>query len=306
MMFLFLFLSCVQSELSKESERFYNQLGSLHEQYSEAVLLYEQKEYDRATTIFRSLHLQYPLSRAVLEGLLLAEFESSTEFSVGYDRVKRYLAVNPGDADFRLLQAKYHLKSNNPTLANEDLEVLLFNQSMHPWILAQDPILKGYQGDIDNEQLPFDLITVVQFEVPKVVVMGDPFEMRLSVLHLKDCSVSVPAVQISLNLEPTHLRLYEESVDDIVQNTTLVQGFQSLSPVQSSPTSMEIQCGNAKAKVVLPAIESVALSPVDGTGITSSVEFPDVRLLPKQDSGVPWSLYVNNFEEQTGFWAYNR
>lgn len=305
MMFLFLFLSCVQSELSKESERFHNELGKLHKQYLEAVLLYEQRQYDRSVSIFRSLHTQYPMSRAILEGVLLSEFESSTEFTVGYDRVKRYLAKKPGDADFRLLQVKYHLKSKNPVLANEDIELLLFNQSIHPWKLAQDPILTEYQSDIDNKQLPFDLITVVQFEAPKVVIMGDPFEMRLSVLHLNDCAVSVPAVSIDLHLEPTHLRLYEESVDDIVQKTTLVQGFQSLSATQSSSASMEVQCGNAKVNVVLPAIESVALKEVQGAVTTSSVEFPNVRLLPKQDSGIPWSLYVNNIEVQAGFWTHN-
>lgn len=306
MMLVWLFVCCFQSETVKEAQQIHHDLAALHKQYLEGIRLYTSKEYTRSIDSFQELHTQYPNSRAVLEGLLLAELESSSQFDIGYDRVKRYLERNPGDSAFRLLQAKYHLKSNKPSLANDDLEVLLFNQSIHPWQLAQDTFVRAYRQDLNNEKIPFDLIIVTQFEVPQVVVVGDPFEIRLSVLHLDTCAVQVSKATVGLNLEPVHLRVYEEDVDDIVQKTTLVQGFQSLAPAHSTLASMVVQCGEAEIEVALPAIQSIALQSVEKRNVTSIIEFPDVRLLPKKDDGVPWSLYTNNIEVYNGFWTYDK
>ena len=172
-----LFVACsFSTEVEQEAIGSHSQWSELRKEYQKAISLYHAKDYTAAVIDFRSLHSQYPHSRAVLEGLLMAELYSEQYVQDGYIRIQEYVQRHPGDMDFRLLQVKFHLHENELEQAHSDLELLLFNQTFHPWVLAQDPFLQAFKNEINLEHIPFDLIRLLDVGWPDSAIVGDTVE----------------------------------------------------------------------------------------------------------------------------------
>lgn len=302
-LFYWLWMGCTQlDDVVQQHQEVHVQLLTLREAYQKASSLYDEGLYPKAVQQFRELQLQYPNSRAVLEGLLLSELHDEESHKAGYTRIQEYMSSHPGDVDFRLIQAKFHLKMGDFTKARDDLEILLFNQSIHPWVLAQDPFLRHHRDGIDSEKLPFGLIRLLEIELPTAAVVGDAIDIRVSFLHLSSCRPHIPPFDIGLDVVPKKLNVYQETVDSTVVKTTFVQSLINSSAAKSQPTAIQIRCGSASMDVTLPSVDVIDLISTPSTPKQSTLVFPDIESLEQGDSGIPWTVYLNHVEAKRGLW----
>ena len=281
------------------------QWSTLRSDYQKANALYKDRNFAEAVLEFRSLHSQYPKSRAVLEGLLMSELQSEEDLSTGYIRIQKYVQAHPGDMEFRLLQAKFHLNQGAFEQGRADLELLLFNQAFHPWELAQDPFLRPFKSQIALEKIPFDLMHLLELEWPTASVVGDTNELRFSILHLSSCSPYAPSVEIDLTLESKRLSVYQETIDSFVTKTTFVQSFTNLSPANGVSGQLDVYCDTTRFSVQLPTVTVIDLDRTPLQKKPSRIAFPDVTELAEVEDGIPWTLYVNHVESDKGLWNPN-
>ena len=302
-LFGFLWIGCSQTdEVVQQQMLLHAQWSTLREEFQQASSLYTQESYPQAVEQFRSLHTRYPNSRAVLEGLLLAELHHKESLSVGYTRIQQYMLAHPGDVDFRLIQAKFHLQMDEVAKAKDDLELLLFNQSIHPWTLAQDPFLRHYQSKINLDKLSFELIRLLEVDVPTSTVVEDVIDIRVSFLHLSSCHPNIPPFEIGLDVQTKKLIVYQETIDTLVSKTTFVQSIITQSVGSSPSTTVQIQCDSEMVAFTLPSVSVISLHSDNPTTQLSTLTFPNLTQLEPAEQGVPWTVYINHVEAQKGFW----
>ena len=293
------------SEVGRDTIQMHSRWSTLRSDYQQAIALYKGRNFAESVVEFRSLHSQYPESRAVLEGLLMSELQSEEDLPTGYTRIQKYVQAHPGDMAFRLIQSKFHLKQGAFEQGRADLELLLFNQAFHPWELAQDSFLQQFKSHLDLEKIPFDLMHLLELEWPTAAVVGDTNELRLSILHLSSCNPYVPAVEIDLTLDSKRLSVYRETVDSFVTKTTFVQSFTNLSSANDVSGQLDIVCDTTRFSVQLPTITVIDLDRTSLQEKPSSITFPNVTELVDVEDGIPWTLYVNHVEAGKGFWNPN-
>ena len=302
-LWLWLWMGCTQTnEVEREYAVVHAEWSDLHQTYQQAVSLYDEKQYPQALAQFRSPHSQYPNSRAVLEGVLLSELHHEEEREVGYARIQEYMLAHPGDVEFRLIQAKFHLQMGEVEKAQADLQLLLFNQSVHPWVLAQDPLLRHYQSKINIDKLPFELIRLLEVDVPTVAVVDDAIDLRISFLHLSSCRPHIPPFEVGLNVQSKKLTAYQETIDGTVVKTTFVQSLTNRSAAKSQSTLVQIHCGLASLDVTIPSVDVIQLTAQPTSPQRSILAFPDLTAVQSADTGVPWTLYINHVEAKKGLW----
>ena len=300
---VWLWLACTQmDDVVQQQLDVHTELATLRELYQKASSLYTDGQYSKAVEQFRALHILYPHSRSVLEGLLLSELHDPENVQVGYARIQSYTESHPGDVDFRLIQSKFHLQTGAVEKGRADLDLLLFNQAIHPWILAQDSFLRQYQDVLNIDKLPFTLIRVIEVDAPTVSIVNDTIDVRVSFLHLSNCKPYIPPFEIGLDLQPKRLTVYQKTVDETVVNTTFVQSITNRSAATSEPVIMNIQCGAHSVDVTLPGIEVIELPAAPISPKQSRLQFPDLSAIKTVDTGVPWTLYINHVESKKGFW----
>lgn len=292
--------ACSGEEQSKQ----FTQWAAIRTQHEEAQLHIEQGDFT-AIQILRNLHQENPNSRAILESLLLAELQSNPiDRSEGYQRVQAYMSRHKGDVAIRLVQAKYHLSHGQIESAKSDIQVLLFNQAFHPWVLAQDIFLLQYQDDL-KEILPFSRMQVLKMELPQRLLVGETVDFRVELLHLKTCTPSMPSVPLSVSLEPNKLQLYQEIVDDIVSKMTVVLSLTPNSEGLQTSLPIRFHCGKASVGMELSSFSVISLDQQNFvTG--GSLSFPSLATLQTQTAttGVPWQQYQNGIPIAEGYWDY--
>ena len=199
---IWLWMACTQTDdVVQQQLDVHTQWSTLRELYQQGSSLYREGQYSKAVEQFRDLHTLYPNSRSVLEGLLLSELHDPENFQVGYARIQSYMGSHPGDVEFRLIQSKFHLQTGEVEKGRDDLELLLFNQSVHPWVLAQDPFLRHHQNDIALDKLTFELLRLLQIDMPTTAIVDDVVDIRISFLHLSTCHPHIPPFKIGLDVQ---------------------------------------------------------------------------------------------------------
>ena len=186
--------------------------------------------------------------------------------------------------------AGFHLLVGEFEKARSDLELILFNQTLHPWELAQDKFLRAFKASIDLEQIPFDLIRLLEVDWPASAIVGDTVELRLSVLHLASCSPHIPAFEINLKLEPKRLSVYQETVDPVVTKTTFVQSF-LIYLCKGCINWLKIFCDTSNLSVNLPSVTVIDLNKSTAVEKRSVVTFPNVRELSSAGDWDTWTLH---------------
>ena len=302
-LWIWLWIGCTQiDEDARQQMTVHSEWATLHQAYKQAVSVYDDGQYSEAVKQFRKLHSRYPNSRAILEGVLLSELQDPEGRKAGYTRIQEYVRSHPGDVEFRLIQAKFHLQMGEIKKGRDDLELLLFNQSVHPWVLAQDPFLLHHKDNIDSHKLPFELIQMLEIDVPAVAIVDDAMDIRMSFLHLSSCRPYIPPFEIGLDVEPKKLNVYQETVDDIVVKTTFVQSVINRSVSKNQPTAIQIHCGSVRSVVTFPSVDVIDLTGGVASPQRTTLAFPDPTELDSADAGVPWTLYINHVEAQKGLW----
>jgi len=281
-------------------------VAKLRQTHSTAQECIQQGDIQKGVEALRQLHKEYPDSRALLESLLTAELQGEEDvLQVGYNRVKSVVQSNPGDAVLRLLQAKFHLATGHGTLANSDLQVVLFNQQFHPWKLAQDSFLQRYQDVIDASLIPFALLQVLRIDVPNRILLGDTAEMRFAVMHLSNCDLSLSKVDLTVQLVPTRLQIQTERIDDVVKATTMILSVQPKNSGAQLAVPIQFTCGERSISTELPPFNSIDLTDERLVSKGGYLYIPSVEFLEKTQSttGVYWEHYYNQVLVNKGAWS---
>ena len=283
-------------------------VAKLRQTHSTAQEYIQQGDIQKGVEALRQLHKEYPDSKALLESLLTAELQGEGDvLQVGYNRVKGAVQSNPGDAVLRLLQAKFHLATGHGTLANSDLQVVLFNQHFHPWKLAQDSFLQRYQDVIDASLIPFALLQVLRIDVPNRILLGDTAEMRFAVMHLSNCDLSLSKVDLTVQLVPTRLQIQTERIDDVVKATTMILSVQPKNSGAQLAVPIQFTCGERSISTELPPFNSIDLTDERLVSKGGYLYIPSVEFLEKTQSttGVYWEHYYNQVLVNKGAWSLN-
>lgn len=302
--FVWCLLFCCQNEnvIPQEIEEAHHEWSRMKEDYDAATAFFREQRYQESINVLEPLHQQHPESKAILELLLLAELNDPESFQRGYQRIQSYMRRHPGDSDFRLLQTKFFLQAGEIQQANDSLAVLLFNRSFHPWVLAQDSVLRRYKDELSPAGLSFELVQAVGFDIPEKVLVGDVMDVRIDILHLKDCEPTVLPFEIQSKFRIERLALYHEDIDDVVQKTSMVLTLKALLASISGPIDMEVECESHKARLHFSGITIIDVGNADQRTELTTLTIPRWSDLEKMTGTTPWVLYVNNVPIRTGFW----
>ncbi len=270
-------------------------LSELYVEHQRAQQLLKDGQVAAAVHALRRVNQRFPKSRAVLESLLMAEMKGDgTIQQVGYQRIQAYIASHPGDAQLRLVQTKYHLLMGLPSKANADLQILLFNKTFHPWVLAQDTDLQQHKEQLEQSKLPFGLIQPLSATMSPSLIIGDRGEIVVEALHLSDCELTFQTTNLQVALTPKRVTVYTDVVDEVVSKTKLVLQYDAVSAGTQSNLLTNVVCGTEVLTVSMPTFEVFSLnSTKDATGISiKNIEIPGLATLETRGS-IPWRIYQN-------------
>jgi hypothetical protein len=290
-----------------ESDRRFQSLSDLRQQHHAAQQHIQEGNLQEGIEDFRRLHQEYPSSRALLESLLTAELQGQADvLRAGYSRVKEVVRLNPGDGVFRLIQAKFHLALGHASLANSDLQVVLFNQQFHPWKLAQDVFLEQYKDDIDASLIPFALLQVLQVEVPERLLLGDTGDLRFSVTHLSNCEPRLSKVDLNVQVVPIRLQIQTDRIDDVVTTTKMILSVKIQNGAEQTSVPIQFTCGERSISTQLPSFSIVDIADESTVSTVGHLVIPSVQQLSsvQPSTGVYWEHYYNQVLVDKGLWTF--
>ena len=298
---LYWMMSCTESDGTFQS------FAELRQHHHAAQQHIQEGNLQEGIEDFRRLHQEYPSSRALLESLLTAELQGQDDvLQAGYSRVKEVVRLNPGDGVFRLIQAKFHLALGHASLANSDLQVVLFNQQFHPWKLAQDVFLEQYKDDIDASLIPFALLQVLRIEVPERLLLGDTGEMRFSVTHLSNCEPSLSKVDLNVQVVPIRLQIQTDRIDDVVTTTKMILSVKIQNGAEQTSVPIQFTCGERSISTQLPSFSIVDIADESTVSTVGHLVIPSVQQLSsvQPSTGVYWEHYYNQVLVDKGLWTF--
>ena len=279
----------------------------LYQTFQRATKTLAQGNREDAVALLHSLHLKYPDSRAVLEQLLSVYVDGSMDdLDVGLTLVDSFVLKHPGDSEIRIQRARLLLGLSRFDEAIKELQVVLFNRKIHPWILARDGTLRKFQEELAVLQLPFEGIVPIDVAIPTSVLLGDTGVIEIEALHSRQCGLEIEAFMFPFRVELTRLQVHTDMVDDVVQKTAIQLHVHWLEKGLVSSLVAQLKCGEDRIHLTQNTLEVLSVdsgpSAVDepsisftaqGRGTVVVIPTVDVLKQDPQKIGVPWKSYVN-------------